>query len=165
MKKFVLPAVVLTTCFALAEDKPSKLTVQLKDTKGNAVGTATIGKPFMRMGKGTRIALDVKGLKPGVHAIHIHENAKCEGPEFKSAGAHLNPTKAKHPQHLGDLPNFNVKADGTSKDKVSSKMQIDDLLKNKSGSSLVVHEKADDMKTDPAGNSGARVACGIIAAK
>src|SRR5215471_13068855 len=98
--------------------KPVK--VELHDAQGKSVGTATLSPAA----KGVNIELDLKGMTPGEHGIHIHQNAKCEAPGFTTAGGHLNPDSKQHglenPQgpHAGDMPNFTVKADGTAKAKV-----------------------------------------------
>ena len=141
---------------------------ELKDAQGKIVGTATLGE----VSGGVKIALKASGLKPGDHGVHIHAVGKCEPPAFTSAGGHFNPGNKKHGKqnpegaHAGDLPNLKVGADGTGSIEVTAggvtlKGGAGSLFQP-GGTALVVHADPDDEKTDPTGNSGARVACGVI---
>jgi superoxide dismutase, Cu-Zn family len=147
----------------------SSVKVELKDLQGAPVGTATLSPAD---GGGVSIALDVRNLPPGEHAFHVHQMARCE-PPFASAGPHFNPDGKKHGlenpagSHAGDMSNFTVGADGTATVTVTNKQVTLGAGANSvfagGGTSLVIHAKPDDMKTDPAGNAGDRIACGVIA--
>ncbi|UJF35203.1 superoxide dismutase family protein [Paenibacillus hexagrammi] len=154
---------------AEAAAPPSVVNVAIVGTAGKQIGTAKL----QQVAEGVRIQLEVTGLKPGVHGFHIHEKGVCEAPDFTSAGGHLNPLHKQHgfknPKgpHAGDLPNLTVDSQGNGRMDVISKEVV--LLPDKpnslfkpGGTSLVIHEQPDDMVSDPAGNSGKRVACGVV---
>lgn len=171
----IAAAVIAVSLFTLPVFAKAKggVTVPLKTSSGQDAGTASFTPA---KGNGVTIRLKLKNLPPGDHAVHIHEHAVCDAPDFKTAGGHFNPAAKKHGienpmgHHNGDLPrNVAVGADGTA----SATFKVDDLSLDPSasdslfangGTSIMVHEKADDMKTDPAGNAGNRIACGVIAA-
>ena len=162
---FVALAVLLGAGTASAQMKH----VSLKDAKGADVGMAMISPA---KGGGVSIDLDVHGLPPGEHALHFHAVPKCEGPDFTSATGHFNPAMKKHgmqnPEgpHAGDMANFTVDAKGAAKTtitnaNVSMGAEANSIYAN-GGTALMIHGAADDMKTDPAGNAGPRIACGVI---
>lgn len=140
----------------------------IADPKGQIIGTAN----FEQTKKGVRIALTASQLPPGTHGIHIHAVGKCDPPDFKTAGAHFNPDNKKHGMknpdgpHAGDLMNVEVGADGTvHANLLAPGVTLGDgpnSLFHPDGTALVIHAQADDMMTDPSGNSGARIACGVI---
>jgi superoxide dismutase, Cu-Zn family len=168
MKRIVFLALGFCVVAAFPLRSMAKTVVELKDAQGKVVGRAIIWDAE----NGVRIDLQVHDLTPGEHGVHFHQVPKCEGPDFKSAGGHFNPEGKKHGfdnpdgHHAGDMKNFTVDAKGNADAHledadVTLKDGPHSLLGN-GGSAIVIHAKADDYKTDPSGNSGDRVACGVI---
>jgi Cu-Zn family superoxide dismutase len=148
-----------------ADVAPMTATAMLKTADGKDAGTVTATERE----DGILIAVSAAGMTPGEHGIHVHMTGKCEGPKFESAGGHWNPSGAKHGlsnpqgQHHGDMPNLVVASDGSGKmDYTIRETRFAEML-DADGAALVVHAKADDQKTDPSGDSGDRVACGVFA--
>jgi superoxide dismutase, Cu-Zn family len=150
--------------FTNTEGLPEMAIAQLQPTEGNQV-TGTI--KFTRKGEDTLVDISVRNLSLGAHGIHIHERGDCSAPDALSAGAHYNPTGTPHggldtPHHLGDLGNIVAGADGT----VNLNFHLKDLKlsgePNIIGRAVIIHAAADDLKTQPTGNSGKRLACGVI---
>jgi Cu-Zn family superoxide dismutase len=164
----------LTLCLlaipAFAKKPKNEVVVPLKTGTGEDAGTATLQQTKSKL----IIKLNLKNLPVGEHAVHIHAKALCDAPDFKTAGGHFNPENKQHGlqnpmgHHAGDLPqNVTIgeghvgeatfKVDYLSLDAASP----NSIIAN-GGTAIVVHEKPDDMKTDPTGNAGNRIACGVI---
>lgn len=142
--------------------------VDLRNASGATVGMATL----VERGDEVQITIHATGMPPGVHGVHIHETGTCTPPDFSSAGGHFAPVSRQHGfenpagPHGGDLPNIEVGADGTghftlSNDRVTLASGPTSLFDD-DGSAIVVHAGRDDYRTDPAGASGARIACGVV---
>jgi len=164
---FFLPALLCSTV-AFGQGAPKSAHADIVNAQGQNIGSAKI----VPAKKGIKIEVNVSQLPPGRHGIHIHAVGKCDGPAFTTAGGHLNPDTKKHGKdnpegpHAGDLLMIEVKADGTAKATLLDTMVTPgdgpNSVFHDGGTSIVIHEKEDDYKTDPAGNSGARIACGVI---
>ncbi|CAN5286569.1 superoxide dismutase family protein [soil metagenome] len=157
-----------TTTTELGAPTPqgARAVATLHTAYGTDVGRATATE----VSGGLRITGDASAMPPGTHGAHVHTTGQCAGPDFASAGGHWNPTAMKHgsmnPQgpHEGDLPNLVIGADGRGTIGVTVPGATMAGLLDADGSALVVHAKPDDLMTDPSGNSGGRVACGVFAA-
>ncbi len=177
MKRIAAPATVvamlgLALGTVMAQDaKPVKeIKIKLMTGKGEPAGTATLKQKK----NGVEVKVSLENVPLGDHGVHIHQNAACEAPDFKSAGGHFNPDGKQHGfqnaggHHAGDTPtNVSVGEDHRGSatwnlSAVTLQPGAPNSLLSNGGTSLIVHEHADDMKTDPSGNSGNRIACGVI---
>jgi Cu-Zn family superoxide dismutase len=158
---------LILSMFLVGKASAATAHAELRNDQGKQVGTATLEETP----HGVLMTVDLEGLPAGTHAFHIHEIGKCE-PPFKSAGGHFNPTHKQHGirnpagMHAGDLPNIYVPESGKLKfDVFATAVTLgkgENSLLDADGSSLVIHAGPDDYKSDPAGDAGARLACGVI---
>lgn len=165
---FLLVLSLLVPTLALGHRSDTSAHADLINAQGQKIGMAVL----TQTADGVKIEVHVRQLAPGTHAFHIHAVGKCEVPDFKSAGGHFNPAGKQHGKdnpngaHAGDMLNFEAAADGTAKiSTVNASVTLEqgsNSLFHDGGTSLVIHEKADDYKTDPTGNAGNRIACGLI---
>jgi Cu-Zn family superoxide dismutase len=165
-----------TLAFAQASQEQLRKESASSETASAAIVNArgaTVGEAFLReTPNGVLLDVDLRNVEPGVHAFHVHEAGKCEAPDFKSAGGHWAPAGRKHGilneqgPHAGDLPNVHVLGDG----KLSFELFLKDAriaagphpMLDRDGAALVLHKGNDDYRTDPAGEAGDRIACGVI---
>lgn len=136
----------------------------LRNAAGEQVGTALAEE----VDGAIRVMVEARGLPGGEHGTHVHTTGKCEAPDFASAGPHWNPTTHQHGKenpagpHAGDMPNLSVGADGADRTIFTLSAGTFQQLMDEDGAALVIHTGPDDYKTDPSGNSGGRIACGVF---
>ncbi len=159
-------ALALSACSAYGGPTMERADVPMRDEMGRDVGTLVV----TNTAGGLMLGGTVRGLPPGMHGIHLHTTGRCEAP-FQSAGAHWNPMSRMHGlqnpagPHLGDMPNLDVSADGSAMVSLVSPggtLRGRDALLDGDGAAVVIHMSADDNRSDPAGNSGSRIACGVV---
>jgi Cu-Zn family superoxide dismutase len=163
-----LPLLALAGCQTLDTAQSERVgQATLRLANGSPGGTAQL----MASGSQVTISITAAGLAQGTHGLHLHMVGSCEAPDFTSAGGHLNPGMKQHGTenpagaHLGDLPNLVVGAAGTGTVSATLRGTRADVLKDifdADGTAVVVHATADDYRTDPSGNSGGRIACGVL---
>ncbi|GGM37101.1 superoxide dismutase [Paraliobacillus quinghaiensis] len=168
MKKTFLIPIVLLILTACQQEDYSPMTVTMYNQANDAIGTAKLSESA----DGVSVELSAEGLEPGLHGIHVHEYAKCDPPDFQSAGNHYNPDGKEHglmhPEgsHLGDMPNIEVDGDGTVEAELlvpgATLTEGNYSLLQGEGTSIVIHEKQDDGVSQPSGDAGKRIACGLI---
>ena len=165
---------LLTMVGATARAQEAKPVKEIKTTLTNSGGQPAGTAIFKQVKGGVEVKISLQDIPFGDHGVHIHQNAVCEGPDFKSAGGHFNPDGKQHGfqnpmgHHAGDTPsNVSVGEDHRGSAKwlltaVTLQPGVPNSLLSNGGTSIIVHEHADDMRTDPSGNSGNRIACGVI---
>ena len=168
MRRTLAAMLTVAGCLAATQAGAQSANAVLVDPDGKKIGNVALSQ----LAQGVRIFAEATDLPPGVHAFHIHETGECQPPEFTSAGGHYNPTGEQHgwdnPEghHAGDLPNVHVRDDGVlAIEYFTDSVTLgegDTTLFDDDGSAIVMHEGADDYQTDPAGDAGSRIACGVI---
>ncbi len=160
-----LSLLTLAACMTASDGgSASQATVALASAAGDVRGSARIGDGA----SGLQVSVAVEGLPAGTHGVHLHTTGRCDAPDFASAGGHWNPTARKHGRdnpdgaHHGDLPNIEIGADGRGRLSFTVPSATLAQLMDQDGAALVVHATADDYRTDPSGNSGGRIACGVV---
>lgn len=168
MKRILVAALALAACsrgVSVGTDKEPTATATITDTNGTTVGYATI----TQKGNGVLIALNAQNLPAGTHGVHLHPIGNCDpAGGYAAAGSHLNPTNKQHglnnPQgpHAGDLPSISIGADGKGTLRATNDRVTLESLFDADGSAILIHANADDNVSQPAGNSGAKIACGVL---
>ena len=164
----LLAAAGLAGCTSIGDLPTERIgSATLTYANGLPAGTAQL----LSDGSTVSLAIAVTGMEAGPHGFHLHTTGACRAPDFKSAGGHLNPSGASHGtmspngSHLGDLPNLEVGSSGSAGVTVEIDGEYEDVLSaifDQDGTAIVIHEGPDDYRTDPAGDAGGRIACGVL---
>ena len=172
----IMAALAVSACSTAAREEPmvqapaapNVAGADIRDTSGRTVARASVSQ----VGDAVRVRVEAAGLAPGIYGAHVHSVGRCDPPAFESAGPHWNPTARQHGrdnpngQHLGDLPNLMVGTDrrGSFEFTIPAATLSGGArpVMDADGAALVVHARADDYRTDPSGNSGTRIACGVL---
>lgn len=168
MKNLLIACGIAVVSAALVGAQTGTAKATLQDAQGKTVGHVDLRETP----NGVLLHVDLDGVAPGVHAFHIHATGKCDAPQFTTAGGHFNPGMMHHGllvqggPHAGDLPNITVPSDGKlSFDVLATNVTIAPGAKSlfdADGSAVMIHGMADDYTSDPAGNAGPRIACGVV---
>jgi Cu-Zn family superoxide dismutase len=161
-----IAATLLLAGVAAAEPAPvlASASAEISKADGTGIGSARLTARAHEL----YVTINARGLAPGRYGVHIHAVGRCEGPAFESAGPHWNPTSRHHGRlnpdgaHMGDLPNLEIGADGRGRLTFTIPAARLSSLLDTDGASIVIHAAPDDERTDPSGNSGARIACGVL---
>ena len=168
-RAIMIASVATAGVVAAAQAHAQSADAMLVDSDGKTIGNVAL----RQLARGVRVFAQAADLPPGQHAFHIHETGACEPPDFESAGGHFNPTDEQHgwdnPQgyHAGDFPNIHVQDDGRLAveyftDAVTLRDGEETSVFDDDGAAIVIHAGADDYQTEPAGDAGERIACGVI---
>ncbi len=169
MTRFAAPLIIFAAMTIPASAVAQSAGTSLRNAQGQVIGDALAA----RAGNLVRLRISVHGFTPGIHGVHLHQTGRCDAPGFESAGPHWNPTGHAHGRlnphgpHLGDLPNLQVAANGSGRIAFSVPVPAGTAaganpLLDADGTAIVIHAAPDDLRTDPSGNSGARIACGVL---
>lgn len=157
----------VAACTAIDAGDTVLATTVLTLSDGTQAGRATI----QDTGEAITITVSIQGIAPGPHGFHLHTTGQCDAPDFTSAGGHLNPLGRDHGvlandgSHVGDLPNLIARPDGSgavTAQLPGTRAQMASWLFDEDGTSVIVHRDADDYRSDPTGNAGPRIACGVL---
>ena len=165
----VLPMMAATAaCTSVPEDETAPIGVAtIISPEGQTIGTARL----LAAADTLSLTVQVQGMPQGINGMHLHMTGACDAPDFTSAGGHLNPDDREHGlhnpkgSHLGDLPNLEIGHEGAGSATITlpgTRTELEPILFDSDGTALVIHAEPDDLVTDPTGNSGARIACGVI---